>query len=214
MCTIVHMTDYFAGDPRTNKQRMEDGDFYIADDPDLESASQRAYALQSQYAELHRTDPDAAYSVLQELLGELGERSYIKPPLFVDYGSYIKVGKRTFANYNLTALDVAPITIGDDCQIGPNVQLLTPIHPLEPTPRRDKLEGALPITIGNNVWLGGGVIVCPGVTIGDNTVVGAGSVVTKDLPANVLALGSPARVVRELKEKDFNVRPATGGSGA
>lgn len=98
------------------------------------------------------------------------------------------------------ALDVATITIGADCQIGPNVQLLTPTHPVEPTPRRDKLEAALPITIGDNVWLGGGVIVCPGVTIGDNTVVGAGAVVTRDLPANVVAVGNPARVVREIAE--------------
>jgi maltose O-acetyltransferase len=118
----------------------------------------------------------------------------------VDYGENLHVGPRTFANYNLTALDVAPIRIGADCQIGPNVQLLTPTHPVAPTPRRDKLEAAQPITIGDNVWLGGGVIVGPGVTIGDNTVVGAGSVVIRDLPANVLAVGNPARVVREITE--------------
>jgi maltose O-acetyltransferase len=101
-------------------------------------------------------------------------------------------------NFNFVALDVAKITIGEDVQIGPGVQLLTPTHPLEAEPRRKKYEAAKPITIGNNVWLGGGVIVCPGVTIGDNTVVGAGAVVTKDLPANVLAVGNPARVVRQL----------------
>jgi maltose O-acetyltransferase len=106
------------------------------------------------------------------------------------------IGARTFVNYNLTALDVARITIGEDCQIGPNVQLLTPTHPVEPQPRRDKLEAALPIVIGNNVWLGGGAIVCPGVTIGDNAVIGAGAVVTKDVPANVVAVGNPARPVR------------------
>ena len=98
----------------------------------------------------------------------------------------------------MTFLDVAAITIGDDVQIGPNVQLLTATHPLEPQPRRDKWEAAEPITIGDNVWLGGGVIVCPGVTIGADTVVGAGSVVTRDLPAGVVAVGSPARVLREL----------------
>jgi len=103
-----------------------------------------------------------------------------------------------FANYGLMCMDVATITIGDDVQIGPNVQLLTPTHPLEPGPRRDKWEAAKPIVLGDNVWLGGGVIVCPGVTIGADTVVGAGSVVTRDLPAGVLAVGNPARVVRSL----------------
>jgi maltose O-acetyltransferase len=98
----------------------------------------------------------------------------------------------------VTFLDVAAITIGDDVQIGPNVQLLTATHPLEPQPRRDKWEAAEPITIGDNVWLGGGVIVCPGVSIGADTVVGAGSVVTRDLPAGVVAVGAPARVLREL----------------
>ena len=93
---------------------------------------------------------------------------------------------------------MAPIVIGADCQIGPNVQLLTPIHPIEPQPRRDKLEAARPITIGDNVWLGGGVIVCPGVTIGDNVVIGAGSVVTRDIPANTIAVGNPARAIRDI----------------
>ena len=110
----------------------------------------------------------------------------------------LTLGARSFVNYNLTALDVVSITIGEDCMIGPNVQLLTPTHPIDPEPRRDKLEAAQPITIGDNVWLGGGVIVCPGVTIGDNSVIGAGSVVTKDIPANVVAVGNPARVIREI----------------
>jgi len=122
----------------------------------------------------------------------------VRPPLYVDYGSNITVGARTFVNYNLTALDVAAITIGEDCQIGPNVQLLTPTHPLEPGPRRDKLEAARPIVIGDNVWLGGGAIVLPGVTIGDNSVIGAGAVVTRDVPANVVAVGNPARPVRNV----------------
>lgn len=108
------------------------------------------------------------------------------------------MGARTFANFGLVALDVATITIGDDVQIGPNVQLLTPTHPLEARPRREKWEAARPITIGNNVWIGGGAIILPGVSIGDDTVVGAGAVVTKDLPAGVIAVGNPARVVREL----------------
>lgn len=126
------------------------------------------------------------------------ERGGHRQRLLLDYGSNITVGARTFVNYNLTALDVAAITIGEDCQIGPNVQLLTPTHPLEPGPRRDKLEAARPIVIGDNVWLGGGAIVLPGVTIGDNSVIGAGAVVTRDVPANVVAVGNPARPVRNV----------------
>lgn len=190
--------DYFAGDPRTNHERMVAGDLYIADDPEISRRARRAVALADAYHRAVVADDAGARGLLADLLGTLGEEAFVKPPLYVDYGENIHVGPRTFANYNLTALDVAPITIGADCQIGPGVQLLTPTHPVEPGPRRDKLEAALPITIGDNVWLGGGVIVCPGVTIGDNTVVGAGAVVTRDLPANVVAVGNPARVVREI----------------
>ncbi|MFF5390188.1 sugar O-acetyltransferase [Streptomyces sp. NPDC013012] len=191
-------TDQFADDPRTNLERMLAGDLYIADDPEIAERQRRAMRLAERYRTAFLDDPGAARSLLGELLGSAGEEIEVRPPLYVDCGSNISVGARTFVNYNLTALDVAAITIGEDCQIGPNVQLLTPTHPLEPQPRRDKLEAALPISIGNNVWLGGGVIVCPGVSIGDNSVIGAGSVVTKDVPANVVAVGSPARPVRDL----------------
>jgi maltose O-acetyltransferase len=191
-------TDYFAGDGRGNRERMLAGDWYIADDPDSEAEYRRAVRLQTAYAAAYLQDPDAARAVLEDLLGHLGAQAHIRPPLFVDYGSRITVGRRTFINYNLTALDVAPIEIGEDCQIGPNVQLLTPMHPLEAQPRRDRLEAAKPITIGDNVWIGGGAIVCPGVRIGDDSVIGAGAVVTRDVPAGVLAVGSPARVIRQL----------------
>ena len=190
--------DHFAGDPRTNRERMLAGDLYIADDPESARRADRAVRLADHYHRAFVAGEDDARRWLSELLGGLGEDAVIKPPLFVDYGEHISVGARTFVNYNLTALDVAAITIGADCQLGPGVQLLTPFHPIEPGPRRDKLEGARPITIGDNVWLGGGVIVCPGVTIGDNTVIGAGSVVTRDVPAGVVAVGNPARVVRRI----------------
>ncbi|MFE6522777.1 sugar O-acetyltransferase [Streptomyces sp. NPDC057794] len=191
-------TDHFAGDPRTHLQRMEAGDLYIADDPEIARRQQRAVRLATRYQAAYAEDAEAARPVLAELLGSLGEEAHVRPPLYVDYGSNITIGARTFVNCNLTALDVAAITVGEDCQIGPNVQLLTPTHPLEPGPRRDKLEAARRITIGDNVWLGGGAIVLPGVTIGDNSVIGAGAVVTKDVPANVVAVGNPARVVRTL----------------
>ncbi|WHP16343.1 sugar O-acetyltransferase [Cellulomonas sp. ES6] len=193
--------DYFAGDPRTNRERMLAGDLYIADDPESERIARRATVLVEEYRlAVIAADDARARRVLTDLLGSLGEGAFIKPPLAVDYGENLHVGARTFVNSGLTALDVATITIGEDCQIGPNVQLLTPTHPLDPQPRRDKLEAAEPITLGDNVWLGGGVIVCPGVTIGDDTVVGAGAVVTRDLPAGVVAVGNPARVVRRLDE--------------
>ena len=192
------MADYFINDPRTNRERMLAGDLYIADDPESERLAQRAARLADEYHKAVLAGEATARSLLTDLVGTLGEDAYIKPPLFVDYGENIHIGARTFANYNLVALDVAPITIGADCQIGPNVQLLTPTHPIEPEPRRDKLEGAQPIVIGDNVWLGGGVIVCPGVTIGENSVIGAGAVVTRDIPANVVAVGNPARVIRSI----------------
>ena len=116
----------------------------------------------------------------------------------MDLGYQTSIGGRTFINAGAVILDVARVAIGEACQIGPNVQILTPTHPLDPDPRRDGWEAAEPITIGDNVWLGGGVIVCPGVTIGTDTVVGAGAVVTKDLPDRVLAVGNPARVIRQL----------------
>jgi putative sugar acetyltransferase len=192
-------TDYFTGDPRTNRERMLAGDLYIADDPENARIAKRAMRLCHEY---HRAvivdDEGEALALLGQLLGSLGEGAWIRPPLTVDYGENIHVGARTFINNNLTALDVARITIGEDCQIGPNVQLLTPTHPVEPQPRRDKLEAAEPISLGDNVWLGGGVIVCPGVTIGDNSVIGAGSVVTHSLPANVIAVGNPARILRAI----------------
>ena len=190
--------DHVAGDDRSNRERMLAGDLYVADDPESARIAQRAVRLADAYHRAAIEDEAAARPLLEELLGSLGEDAFVKPPLFVDYGENIRIGARTFVNYNLTALDVAAVTIGEDCQIGPNVQLLTPTHPVEPGPRRDRLEAALPITIGDNVWLGGGVIVCPGVSIGDDSVIGAGAVVTRDVPAGVVAVGNPARVVRSV----------------
>lgn len=186
------------GDERTMRERMLAGELYIADDPVLGEESARAQSLAHRYNTMDPTDSAGRRAVMEELLGAFGEDSEVRPPFHCDYGYNTTIGARTFANWNLTSLDVARVTIGDDVQIGPNVQLLTATHPLDPDQRRDKWEAAEPITLENNVWLGGGVVVCPGVTIGENTVVGAGAVVTKDLPANVVAVGSPARVIKEL----------------
>ncbi|MGY1742620.1 MULTISPECIES: sugar O-acetyltransferase [unclassified Blastococcus] len=189
-------------DGRTMRERMLVGDLYVADDPEIAEDSARALDLAAAYNATTVRQAPLRRRLLAELLGAVGEGTEIRPPLHVDYGSNVRIGARCFANFGLVALDVAAITIGDDVQIGPNVQLLTPTHPVEPQPRRDKWEAAEPITIGDNVWLGGGAIVLPGVTIGENTVVGAGAVVTRDLPANVVAVGNPARVVRTLDPGD------------
>jgi maltose O-acetyltransferase len=183
---------------RTMRERMLAGELYLADDPVLADEQARAARLLDRFNQSGVDDGAKRLGLLLELLGELGEGSEIKPPLRCDYGSRIRVGARTFVNYGLVALDVASIEIGDDVQIGPNVQLLTPTHPIDADTRRAKWEAAEPIVIETNVWLGGGVIVLPGVTIGENTVVGAGSIVTKDLAPNVVAAGNPARVVRSL----------------
>lgn len=187
-----------APDARTQRERMLAGDLYLADDPEISAESRRARKLQDEFNRCTPEESHRQHQLLGDLLGSLGEGTHIRAPFFCDLGYQIHIGARTFANFGLVALDVAEIRIGDDVQIGPNVQLLTPTHPLDADLRRDKWEAAEPITIGDNVWLGGGVIVLPGVTIGENTVVGAGAVVSRDLPPGVVAVGNPARVIREL----------------
>ncbi|WP_406862309.1 maltose acetyltransferase domain-containing protein [Streptomyces sp. HUAS MG47] len=183
-----------------NKRRMLAGEWYVPDDAELAADTARAAALCAAYNATGSEAPDPAgrSKILAELLGAVGEGVKIRPPFHCDFGRYISVGDGTFVNFGAVFLDVAPITVGADVQIGPHVQLLTPTHELDAARRRAGWEKGIPITIGDNVWLGGGVIVCPGVTIGANTVVGAGSVVVKDVPEGVLAVGNPARVVREL----------------
>jgi maltose O-acetyltransferase len=185
-------------DGRSMRERMLAGDLYIADDPQLFDQMRRAAQLMHRFNTGDPTEFETQFAVLRELLGSLGDGAWIRAPIYVDYGSHIHIGARSFLNFGAVLLDVAQISIGEDVQVGPNVQFLTPTHPIEPEPRRAKWEAARPITIGNNVWVGGGVIICPGVTIGENTVVGAGAVVTKDLPANVVAVGNPARVLRHI----------------
>jgi maltose O-acetyltransferase len=184
-------------DGRSHWERMLAGDLYIADDPRIEEEQRRAHRLQEAFNRSGVDDPAGRLALLTELLGAIGADTVIRPPFYCDYGSHVRIGARTFVNYGLVALDVAPITIGDDVQIAPNVQLLTPTHPIDADLRRAKWEAAEPIVVGDNVWLGGGAIVLPGVTIGSDTVVGAGAVVTKDLPSGVVAVGNPARVIRE-----------------
>ncbi len=171
------------------RERMLRGELYRWDET-LAAEHARAYELMQRY------NATADASILRELLGRVGERVVVRPPFHCDYGTQISIGDGTFVNFDCVMLNAAAIEIGEACQLAPRVQLLTATHPVEPGPRRDGWESAAPITIGDNVWLGAGVIVCPGVTIGDDTVVGAGAVVTRDLPAGVVATGVPARVTR------------------
>lgn len=180
---------------------MTAGEWYITDEPILELQRERQ-TLMELYNSTGVADVVRRRELLVELMGEVGDDVEVRSPVYVDYGSNVRMGTGVFLNYGCQLADVARITIGDSVQIGPNVQLLTPTHPLEPGRRRDRWETAGPIIVGDNVWLGAGVIVCAGVTIGRDTVVGAGSVVTRDLPPGVLALGSPAKVVKSLADQD------------
>lgn len=184
------------------KERMLSGELYLAGDPELIAERARAQKLLERYNATRDAERDERARLLRDLLGEVGEGVVIQPTFRCDYGRYISIGAQTFVNYDCVMLDVTPIRIGSACQLATRVQLLTATHPIDPEPRRLGWEYGGPITIGDNVWLGGGVIVCPGVTIGDDTVVGAGAVVTRDLPAGVVAFGNPATVHRKIGDRD------------
>jgi maltose O-acetyltransferase len=176
---------------------MLNGALYRADDPELVADRRRARRL-VEAINAAGIDDELRQRLIAELFGSCGEGTVVEPPLQCDYGFTTTIGQRCFVNYGLVLLDCAPVAIGDDVQIGPNVQVLTATHPLDPQLRRSGLEAAAPITIGSGAWLGGGAIVCPGVTIGRDAVIGAGSVVTRDVPGGVLAVGNPARIVRSV----------------
>ncbi len=174
------------------------GEAYIATDPELLSEHLRAQSLLADFNAMRLEQDTERRSILQQLLGHFGEGAFIKATLRCDYGYNISIGARSFVNYDCTFIDCNTITIGEDVQIAPGVHIYTATHPLDAASRRSGVESAIPVHIGDGVWLGGGTIVRPGVTIGENTVVGAGSVVVKDLPSNVMAVGNPACVVRSL----------------
>jgi maltose O-acetyltransferase len=183
------------------RERMLRGELYIADDPENEAEFGRVQELLARFNGSGPGAWDERDVLLRRMLRHVGEGVVVRPRFFCEYGA-ISIGDRTFVNIDAVMLDVAPITIGAACQIATRVQLLTATHPVDPQPRRRGWEYGEPITIADNVWLSGGVIVCPGVTIGQDTVVGAGAVVTRDLPPGVVAAGVPARVLREIGEED------------
>ena len=175
------------------------GELYDASDPELVQLRLRARTLWQKLNLLAADDPDSRRELLRELLGTFGNGAALEPPFYCDYGSQIHIEAGAYVNVNCVFLDPAAIHIGPQAFLGPSVQLYTATHPLDAKARADGPESALPIRIGARAWLGGGTIVCPGVTIGDDTTIGAGSVVTRSIPAGVLAAGNPCRVIRELR---------------
>lgn len=183
---------------KTEKQKMLAGELYQATDPELAAERQRARTLCRRLTESIGLGDEVRRSILSDLLGRDAD-AWIEPPFYCDYGANLHLGQRVFFNFNCVVLDVMPVTIGDRTLIGPAVQIYTALHPLDARERSTGLEYAKAVTIGADVWIGGGAIICPGVTIGDRTVIGAGAVVTADLPSDVVAVGNPARVVRSLQ---------------
>jgi maltose O-acetyltransferase len=186
----------------TVKELMRAGELYPGDDPELIRELDQRQALVTALNAIPNEQGDERRAALGELLAGIGEETFVRAPFYCDYGDGITIGERTFVNFDCTMLDGAAITIGDECLLASGVQLTTATHPIDPEARRAAWERALPITIADGVWLGAGVIVLPGVAIGENTVVGAGAVVTRDLPADVVAYGNPARVAREITSDD------------
>ena len=182
----------------TEKEKMLAGQIYDACNPELLEELNAVKVLCQQYNNLLPTDFAARNQMLQQMLGQADADTFINQPFYCDYGKQIRVGKRFFANFCLTILDEAPVTFGDDCFVGPNVSIYTACHSTNPVERNTRQEWAKPVTIGNNVWIGGSVTILAGVTIGDNCTIGAGSVVTRDIPANSIAVGNPARVVKQV----------------
>lgn len=176
---------------------MLSGQLYRPDDPELVADKGRCARLVHQY-NVGVLDADARTALLAQLLGAVGPGTIVRPPIHFNYGYQTTIGSRCFINVDAVVLDVGRVRIGDDVQIGPRVQLLTPIHPMDASERRAGLEAQKPITIADGVWLGGGVIVCGGVVVGEDAVIGAGSVVTRDIPPRVFAAGNPCRVIRSL----------------
>lgn len=182
---------------KTEKQKMLAGELYDPLDAQLSLNRQQCRDLCRQLNATHEDEKEERQRLLAELFGQETD-AWIQPPFFCDYGTNITLGSRVFFNFNCVVLDVGRVTIGSHVLFGPAVQIYTATHPLNAAERREGLESARPITIGSDVWVGGGAILCPGVTIGDRSVIGAGSVVTRDIPADVVAAGNPCRVIRSL----------------
>ncbi len=190
-------------DSKEAKKRMMEGRIYPPGDEEI--MAEQVVCMQKlwEYNQIQPKDMDKRFAKLQDMFAEIGEGSYIEPPLHANFGGkHVHFGKNVYANYNLTMVDDSHIYVGDNTMIGPNVTIATAGHPIDPALRDVQAQFNMEVHIGRNVWLGGGCVLLPGVSVGDNTVIGAGSIVTKDIPANVVAYGNPCRVIREIGEHD------------
>ena len=193
------------------EKKIMSGTLFKPGDPELRAIKLRTHNLNLDYNRCYEDETEKRNAILRQIVGSLGEGSFIQGPIAFHYGIHTTIGERFFGNFNLTIQDDATVTIGNDCNFGPNVTIVTPVHPMLPDERRAMLDKdgnvchvcyAKPVVIGNDCWFGANVTVCPGVTIGDNVVIGAGSVVTRDIPSNSFAAGVPCKVIREITEKD------------
>ena len=186
-----------------NREKMLTGDLYLPDGDDVMKDQLLCMEKLYDYNATRPLEGEKRFQLLKEMFAEIGEDCYIEPPLHANWGGHhVHFGKRVYANFNLTLVDDSHIYVGDYTMIGPNVTIATAGHPILPELREKNYQYNIPVHIGKNCWLGAGVVVLPGVTIGNNTVIGAGSIVTKDIPANVVAVGNPCRVLREINEHD------------
>lgn len=190
---------------QTEKEKMLARNLYKASDPELTKEREFAKEILFDFNNVRPAEIEKRNKLITKLLGKTSATFHIEPPFHCDYGYNIEIGENFYANYNLVILDCAKVIIGDNVLIAPNVGIYAAGHPLHFELRIEEYEFALPITIGNNVWLGGNVVINPGVKIGDNSVIGSGSIVTKDIPANVLAFGNPCKVVRQITGDDKKI---------
>lgn len=193
------------------EEKIKAGILFCPGDQELKAIKRKTHNLNVDYNQTYEDETEKRTAILSEIIGEMGENGFIQGPVTFHYGKHTRIGKNFFGNFHLTIQDDAEVVIGDNCNFGPNVTIVTPIHPmlaserrmmLTPEGEKKKLCYAKPVHIGNDCWLCANVTVCPGVTIGDNCVIGAGSVVTRDIPSNCFAAGNPCRVIRELTEAD------------
>ena len=193
------------------EEKIKAGILFCPADPELKAIKLRTHNLNLDYNATYEDETEKRGKIIREIVGEIGEGGFFQGPIFFHYGKHTRIGKKLFANFNFTVQDDAEVTIGDNCNFGPNSTIVTPVHPMLAEERnlmmtadgeKKRLCYARPVHIGNNCWFGAGVTVCPGVTIGDNCVIGAGSVVTRDIPADSFAAGVPCRVIRPLSEAD------------
>lgn len=186
----------------TTRERMQSGKLYFCTDEEIAKEQLECLEILYDYNHTRPSESQKREQILKNLLAEIGENCYIEPPLHANWGKYTHFGNNVYANFNLTLVDDTDIFVGDNVMFGPNVIIATAGHPVDPPLREKVAQFNIPVRIGKNVWIGAGAIVLPGLTIGDHSVIGAGSVVTKDIPPNVVAVGNPCRVLREINDRD------------